>query len=190
LKFQITISGGKYKGKKLESASLSTTRSTKSILKESFFDTIQFDIVDKIFIEVFAGSGSMGLEALSRGAKKACFIERDSLSYQVLKRNCKLIDKDSTLTVQGDSFTLYPKLIDDMSEKCYIYFDPPFDIRDGMEDIYDKVISLIENTPKEKVLMVIVEHATSTKMPDFIGSFSKKKSKKFGKSSLSYFVVE
>ena len=47
------IIGGKYRGKKLELASLNTTRSTKSILKESFFNTVQFDIVDSTFFEVF-----------------------------------------------------------------------------------------------------------------------------------------
>jgi 16S rRNA (guanine(966)-N(2))-methyltransferase RsmD len=193
MKFHITITGGKYKGKKLQSASLSTTRSTKSIIKGSLFDTLQFDIVDQNFIEVFGGSGSMGLEAVSRGAKKAYFIERDSSAYSVLKRNCDAIDAQKTITLQGDSFKIYPDLIKklkDKNEKAYIYFDPPFDIREGMEDIYDKVISLIENSPKEIVLMIIVEHATATKMPENIGLFKQKKSKKFGKSSLSYYVVE
>ncbi len=190
MKFNLTITGGKYKGKKLESASLATTRSTKSILKGSFFDTVQFDIVDSIFIEVFAGSGSMGLEAISRGAKKAYFIEREQEAVKVLKRNCKSIDSSKTVVLHGNSFEVYPELLKKINEKAYIYFDPPFDIRDGMEDIYDKVIAMIENTPKEVVNMVIIEHATTTKMPEVIGDFHKKKSKKFGKSSLSYYILE
>ncbi len=193
MSFSITITGGTYKGKKLESASLSTTRSTKSILKGSLFDTLQFDIIDQNFIEVFGGSGSMGLEAVSRGAKKAYFIERDNHAYKVLKRNCEMIDNMRTFALKGDSFEIYPKLIEEFaqkSEQAYLYFDPPFDIREGMEDIYEKVLSLIENTPKDIVVMIIVEHATGTKMPEVIGAFRQKKSKKFGKSSLSYYIVE
>ncbi len=193
MSFNITITGGTYKGKKLESASLSTTRSTKSILKGSLFDTLQFDIVDQNFIEVFGGSGSMGLEAVSRGAKKAYFIERDSKAYSVLKRNCDTIDSVRTSAIKGDSFEVYPKLVEELkqkNEKAYLYFDPPFDIREGMEDIYEKVLSLIENTPKEIVIMIIIEHATTTKMAENIGVFRQKKSKKFGKSSLSYYIVE
>jgi len=191
--FHITITGGKYKGKKLNSASLTTTRSTKSILKGSLFDTLQFEIIDQNFVEVFGGSGSMGLEAVSRGAKKAYFIERDKSAYRVLSKNCQMIDIDKTKTYLGDSFEIYPDIVNELkskNEKAYIYFDPPFDIREGMEDIYEKVLSLIENTPKEIVLMIIIEHATKTKMPENIGDFRLKKSKKFGKSSLSYFIME
>lgn len=192
MSFQITITGGRHKGKKLESASLNTTRSTKSIIKGSLFDTLQFDIVDQNFIEVFGGSGSMGLEAVSRGAKKAYFIERDSKAYNVLKRNCNLIDSVRTSAMKANSFEVYPKLVDELvqkNEKAYLYFDPPFDIREGMEDIYEKVLSLIENTPVDIVIMIIIEHATKTKMPENIGVFQQKKSKKFGKSSLSYYTL-
>lgn len=192
MSFHITITGGRYKGKKLESASLSTTRSTKSIIKGSLFDTLMMDIVDQNFVEVFGGSGSMGLEAVSRGAKKAYFIERDSKAYSVLKRNCDAIDSVRTSAMKGNSFEVYPKLMEELTqknEKAYLYFDPPFDIRDGMEDIYEKVLSLIKNTPKEIVIMIIIEHATKTKMPDTIGTFRQKKSKKFGKSSLTYYTL-
>ena len=81
------IIAGKYKGKILELPSLDVTRSSKARLKESLFNVLQFDIIDKIFIESFAGSGSIGLEAISRGAKRAYFIEKDRNSYQILLKN-------------------------------------------------------------------------------------------------------
>ncbi len=184
------ISGGKYKGKKLALPSLETTRSTKSILKDSFFDSIQFDIIDKNFVEVFGGSGSMGLEALSRGAKEVYFIERDPKAYSVLKKNAASINPQHTHLTLGDSFEVYPTLITQIENESYLYFDPPFDIRDGMAGIYDKVIALIENTPKEKVIMIVIEHMTKMDMPEKIGLFKKKKFKKFGRSALSYYIVE
>lgn len=184
------VSGGKYKGKKLELPSLGTTRSTKSILKDSFFDSIQFDILEKNFVEVFGGSGSMGLEALSRGAKDVYFIEKDNKAFSVLEKNAKRLDNQHTHLTLGDSFDVYPQVVEGVEGETYFYFDPPFDIRDGMEGIYDKVISLIENTPKEKVIMIVIEHMTKMDMPEKIGSFKKKKFKKFGRSALSYYIVE
>lgn len=188
--FHISITGGKHKGKKLNSASLKTTRSTKSILKGSLFDTLQFEIVDKNFVEVFGGAGSIALEALSRGAKKAYFIEKDKKAFSILLQNCQLIDKINTRAIFDDTFFAYPKLIDELREKneqAFLYFDPPFDEREGMCDIYERVISLIENTPKKLALMIIIEHSSEREMAEKIGSFTKKKVKKFGKSSLSYY---
>ncbi|MBD3797895.1 MAG: RsmD family RNA methyltransferase, partial [Campylobacterales bacterium] len=77
-KFTKKIIAGKYKGKVLELPSKTTTRSSKAIVLESFFNTLQFDVIESNFVEVFSGSGSIGLEALSRGAKKIYFMEKDT----------------------------------------------------------------------------------------------------------------
>jgi len=77
---QITkkIISGKFKNKVLKLTSKTTTRTSKAIVLESFFNTLQFDIIDANFVELFSGSGSIGLEALSRGAKSIMLMERDS----------------------------------------------------------------------------------------------------------------
>jgi len=183
-----TISAGKYKGKKLELPSLESTRSTKAILKGSLFDTLQYDIIDKDFVEVFGGSGSMGLEALSRGAKHAYFIEKDKNAFAVLKRNCKAIDEQATTTYNGDSFTVLPTLFSSFTCKTYFYFDPPFSIREGMEDIYTKVLTLIASLPESHVEMIAIEHMSTLQFPEQIGIYTRTKQKKFGKSSLSYYL--
>ncbi len=188
-KLYTTILGGKYKGKKLELAPLSSTRSTKSILKESYFNTVQFDIVDEIFFEVFGGSGTMGLEAISRGAKEAYFIEIDKKAYEVLNKNIALVDKTKAQSFLGDSFKLYDKILKMITKPAFIYFDPPFDIRENMHNIYDKTLSLIKNTPKDKVKLLTIEHISNKTFPDKIGAFTKTKEKKFGKSKLSYYKI-
>ena len=182
-----TISAGKYKGKKIALPSLDSTRSTKAILKGSLFDSLQYDIVDEVFVEVFGGSGSMGLEALSRGAKHAYFIEKNKAAYQTLKSNCKIIDEAHTTPLQGDSFVLFPTLLSSLSSKAYFYFDPPFSIRKGMEDIYQKVIDLIASIPVEKMHLIVIEHMSTLALPEQIGVYTLQKTKKFGNSSLSYY---
>ena len=183
-----TISAGKYKGKKIILPSLESTRSTKAILKGSLFDSLQYDIVDEVFVEVFGGSGSMGLEALSRGAKHAYFIEKDKAAFSTLKSNCKAIDDAHTTPFNGDSFVLFPTLLSNLTSKAYFYFDPPFSIRDGMEDIYTKVIDLIASIPHEKAHLIVVEHMSTLSLPEQIGTYALQKTKKFGNSSLSYFI--
>lgn len=183
-----TISAGQYKGKKLALPSLESTRSTKAILKGSLFDSLQYDIIDEVFVEVFGGSGSMGLEALSRGAKHAYFIEKDKAAYQTLKSNCKVIDEIHSTPLQGDSFVLFPSLLSQLSSKAYFYFDPPFSIREGMEDIYQKVIDLIASIPREKAHLIVIEHMSTLVLPAQIGIYTLQKTKKFGNSSLSYYL--
>ncbi len=186
------IIAGKYKGKVLELPSLDVTRSSKARLKESLFNVLQFDIIDKIFIESFAGSGSIGLEAISRGAKKSFFVELDKNSYKILTKNCKAIEPESCQTMMGDTFVQTPSVINSLKnsdDELIVYIDPPFDFRDGMEDIYKKSFEMIENFENENIYMIIVEHVSTLEVPETLGKFSLDKTKKFGKSSLSYFSL-
>jgi 16S rRNA (guanine(966)-N(2))-methyltransferase RsmD len=182
------IAAGKYRGKKLKLPSLTSTRSTKSILKESYFNTIQFDIIDEAFVEVFGGSGSMGLEALSRGASHSYFIEKDTKAFAILKQNCDMIDSKSTTCKRADSFEYFEEFLKSFTCRAFFYFDPPFSIREGMDDIYEKVYHLIENIPKNRVNLITIEHMSSYKLPEIIGEYELQKTKKFGKSSLSYYL--
>ena len=184
------IIAGKYKGKILNLPNLEVTRSSKSILKESFFNVLQFDIIDTIFIEAFAGSGSIGLEAISRGAKEAYFCEINKQSYKILQQNCQEVDIKFCTTIFGDTFDKCPTLIQSLvnkKENIIIYIDPPFDFRDGMEDIYEKTFDLVRNIKNENVVVVVFEHMSSINLPESLGEFTKFKTKKFGKSSLTYY---
>lgn len=190
-KFTKKIIAGKYKGKVLELPSKTTTRSSKAIVLESFFNTLQFDVIESNFVEVFSGSGSIGLEALSRGAKKIYFMEKDTDALKTLKRNIAQTDPSKCEVFGGNSFENIHAVVASlkrMGEDAYIYIDPPFSYREGMEDIYDKTIHLIENLPQEVVKMVIIEHMSTLKIPEQIGIYTAKKTKKFGKTSLTYLI--
>ena len=192
-KFTKKIVSGKYRGKTLKLPSMSTTRSSKSIVLESFFNTLQFEVIDANFVELFSGSGSIGLEALSRGAKRIFFMEKDRNALQTLAENIAQTDPKACEVYRGDTFAnigAVVKRLKSLNEDAYFYIDPPFSIREGHEDIYLKMIDLIEHLPGEVVKLVIIEHMTGLELPDMIGPFSKKKSKRFGKTSLSYFEEE
>ena len=184
------IIAGAYKGKVLELPSLDVTRSSKSVLKESVFNVLQFDIIDKIFIESFAGSGSIGLEAVSRGAKRAYFIELDKNSYSILVKNCKNVNIEKCQTIQGNAFVQTHLILDflkNSKDEIILYVDPPFDYRDNMEDIYDKSFRMIKNIEVDNIFKIIIEHQSALEVPTVLGKFSLEKTRKFGKSSLSYY---
>ena len=191
--FKTPIIAGKYKGKNIEIPAIDTTRSSKSILRESLFNTIAYDVVDSNFVELFAGSGSIGLEALSRGAKKSYFLEKNKIAHRLLKDNIENIDSANSTILYGDAFELFDGLYDrlkDNNNPTIFYFDPPFSIRDGMENIYDKCINLIAKIEDPFAKMIIVEHQSDIKLPKNIGKLELFKYKKFGKSSLSYYKLK
>jgi 16S rRNA (guanine966-N2)-methyltransferase len=188
------IIGGKYKNRVIDLPSLEVTRSSKSILKESFFNVLQFDIIDTLFIEAFGGSGGIGLEALSRGAKHSYFCERDKQSFKILQKNCQAIEPECCTTLYGDTFEKIPSLLEQLENQksakendIILYLDPPFDIREEMNNIYEDTFTLVKEIKNPKVVLVTFEHMTGLKMPKILGLFEMYKTKKFGKSSLTYY---
>jgi len=187
------IIAGKFKGKLLKLPSKTTTRSSKVIVLESFFNTIQFDIIDAAFVEVFSGSGSIGLEALSRGASRVIFMEQDRAALKTLQENIAQTDPVRCEVVAGDSFVNIGQVVaglKKLDEPAYFYIDPPFSIREGHESIYDKMMKLISDLPESVVRVIIVEHMTGLELPETLGTFSIRKSKKFGKTSLTYYEMK
>ncbi len=191
-KGNIRIIGGKYRGKKLYMGDKETTRSTKQILKESVFNSLQWDVPDSTWVEVFSGVGSIGLEAISRGAKKAYLLEKDPEAARVLRKNINSLKEDSQKCeiIIGDSFDTIWDVIEMLKrdkDKAVFYFDPPFAIREGFDDIYEKVQHLIKQLPKLNVDKILIEHQSSYDFPENLGIYKKIKTRKFGKSSVSFY---
>lgn len=185
-KSSIKIIGGAFKGKILNMDILPNTRPTKAIVRESLFNTLQESINDKIFVEVFAGYGSVGFEAYSRGAKQVIFIEKDTKTLEILQRNVKLFAKDNL-----DSFVVYHRdslqFLDELLKSWQVdilYFDPPF----GIEYYNQCFENLLRHNLENKI--VIFEHISSFQMPKSIHTLQLTKSRKFGKSTISYYTQE
>lgn len=185
------IVAGKYKGKVLKLPSKTTTRSSKGIVLESYFNTLQFDIIDRVLVELFSGSGSIGLEALSRGAQRIIFMERDREALKVLKTNISQTDPAACDVIPGDTFETIGQALSRLKalhEKAYFFIDPPFSVREGHEDVYDRMLDLIARLPREKVRLITIEHMSALELPETIGTYVLRKRKTFGKTSLSYYL--
>lgn len=187
----VKIISGKYKGKSIYLADLSVTRSTKSIVREAVFDTLQSEIKECCFVEVFAGSGTVGIEALSRGAKKVYFLEIDKNSCRCIQKNLDLLGAQNGVVKNVDSFEFFAELLDDISceEKRIFYFDPPFEFREGMNGIYSRCEALITSILPKSLDIVVIEHMSGYKPKERLGNFTLQKTRKYGKSSLAYYTL-
>ena len=129
------VISGKYKGKKLLGFDISGTRPTMDRIKESLFASIQNKIKNSICLDLFAGSGSLGLEALSNGADECTFVDNSIEALKVLKSNLQNIP--NAIIIADD----YKKFLSKNSKKYDIIFlDPPYQL-----NLITKTIEIIIN---------------------------------------------
>ena len=139
---------------------------------------------------MFAGSGSLGFEALSRGASKIIFFENNPIAIQTLKKNRQIFPDENIEIIAGDSFQNLPNKINDIAEKSIMYIDPPFSIRKDMENIYQKVYDLFNKINDSRIEIAILEQLSDEVAPENLGNLINFKSKKFGKTTLIYYKKE
>lgn len=124
----LKILGGQWKGRVLHSPKNSLTRPTQGILRQAVFNICQQEIVDAQFLDLFAGSGAMGLEALSRGAKRAVFVEQNRLATRCIRDNIQLLHAENkTELYMMDTVRTLQQLA--KHKECFdlVYIDPPYD---------------------------------------------------------------
>ena len=122
------IFSGLYKNKKIISPKGLETRPTSGRLREALFNICQSEVSGSSFLDLFSGSGAMGLEALSRGAKQVTFVDNNKESIQSIQVNIKSfgIEKES-LVIEGDVFSIIKKLAKQQKKFDIIYVDPPYE---------------------------------------------------------------
>ena len=117
-------------------------RPTTDKIKETLFNIIQFKLKNIVFLDLFAGSGAIGIEALSRGAKKAYFVDNNKAAINIINENLnntKLLDKSVVLYKDAKNAISY---LNEINEKVDILFmDPPYD-----KDLYYDCFKVLKNT--------------------------------------------
>ena len=132
----LRIIGGIFKGKTLKTPKTQNTRPTQSQLREAVFNICQNYIESATFLDLFAGSGAMGFEALSRGASFVSFVEQNKLAYATILENASILDvKDQVFICKLDAETAIDKLKGPFD---IIYIDPPYDL--SIKTIFTKLL--------------------------------------------------
>ena len=125
MKNSLRISGGNLRGKKIPFEFKDSLRPTSSKLKEILFNWVQFEIDECVCLDLFAGTGSLGIEALSRGSPKVIFVELNKKNYSSLSTILKSLGiRDKCKIFFKDAFSWLKNY--DLSEVDIIFLDPPF----------------------------------------------------------------
>ncbi len=176
------VQTGELRGMRLKVPKGNTVRPTSGRIKKSIFDTIGIIDENSIVLDIFSGSGSLGIEALSRGAKSATFIEQNRSVAKTLKENianCGLEKKAKVLELD------YKKALDLLSRKNVnfdlIFIDPPYKLYE--EESVENLVALGLNLLNENG-MFIIEH---NKKDEIIHNLFEVKTKKYGETMISYF---
>ncbi|MCB0319217.1 MAG: 16S rRNA (guanine(966)-N(2))-methyltransferase RsmD [Bdellovibrionales bacterium] len=176
------VISGKAKGIKLESPEGLTTRPTTDRVKESLFNIIQKDLQDAHVLDLYAGSGAIGIEALSRGAHHCIFLDIDKKAVQTIKNNLektKLADLAEVRNTDAFGF------IRQTSKKFdIIYVDPP-----RYEDSWSRVVYLISERPDvlNENGKILVEIDPKEYEPLVLASFIEVEKREYGSTMLVQF---
>lgn len=171
---------GSARGRRLESPNGSDVRPTADAVKESVFSIIQFDIEGCVFLDAFAGSGQMGIEALSRGAYKAYFIDSSKKSLETVKRNVGICGFESKAEIRASDTVAFLAVTTERFD--IVFLDPPY--RTGL---LQKALELAPRTVKPSGY-IICEHPTDEKLPEITGGFALKKSYRYGRIMISIYA--
>lgn len=141
------IISGKYKGKKLKGFNIEGTRPTMDRVKESLFGIIQMKLPNSTVLDLFAGSGALGLEAISNGAQKCYLIDNNIEAIKTIKENSQNFEEQ--LIIQNIDYKKFLKTVDEKFD--IIFLDPPY-----QENQMDKALKIIEerNLLNEKGIVI------------------------------------
>ena len=147
------VISGSARGKKLVALEGMNTRPTLDRVKEALFNIIQFDIADKKVLDLFAGSGAIGIEAISRGAEKAVLCDNSKDAVKIIEANVKNTRTESKITILNKD---YNQALEYLANNNYkfdiIYLDPPY--KTEFANIAIEKIIALDLLSKEGIIIV------------------------------------
>ncbi len=175
------IIAGKYKGRKIL-VPKTKLRPTMDFTREALFNII--DVQDCSILDLFSGSGSFGLECLSRNCKEVTFVEKDRNAIETIKKNLSLINENAII-IQDDVIR-YLKKNNNINNYDYIFLDPPYNTDLGLNTL----ILLDINHQSNDNLIIIYEHSSNEASSVLGYKFNYiqcRQTRKYGSSTLTFF---
>lgn len=157
---KLRIIGGHFKGRQIQYSGDPTTRPMKDNIREATFNLVGGWIPGKHVFDLFAGTGALGLEALSRGAVHATLIERHIPTARIIRNNVTALDvEDSTTVITSNTFFWFRQFIKASASwpksAWAVFCSPPYDLYvDSKEQILGMVAGLIEASPAESIFAI------------------------------------
>ena len=183
------IIAGEFKGRRLVAPKGVNVRLTADRVKESLFSILRDEVIDSDFLDLFAGSGNVGIEALSRGAGAVTFIDKNRISIKSIIANlerCGLQNAPNVTVSRREAI----KALDYFSKRNalfdIIFLDPPYNselLERSLHKISDCGILSQTNT-------IVAEHHRAHILPDRIGRITLARQRRYGDTMLSFYYLE
>ena len=166
-------------------------RPTQNVTRKAVFDLIGHDLTGLSFLDLYAGSGAVGLEALSSGASKVTFVEKMPVAVEAIEENLRMIfEKSPTLlkqstyeVVPGDAMAAITQFSREKKTFDVIFLDPPYDL--GL--VKKTLKTLMAYDIVQPVSFLIVQHSPSESLPDLQEKFTLLKHRQYGKTFLAIY---
>ena len=172
---------GSARGRKLKTPENYDIRPTTDNVKESVFNIIQFDIEGRRVLDLFAGTGQLGIECLSRGASSAVFVDQSREAVKIVKDNLKTCGLSGTV-VQSDALSF----LRTCGKFDIIFIDPPYD-----SDLYESVLNTVNSID---ILsdggIIICESRRERALPEMTAPYKKRREYTYGKVKLCIYTKE
>jgi 16S rRNA (guanine966-N2)-methyltransferase len=188
----LRIIAGKYRGRNLKSPASLEVRPTSDRLRETLFNVIAPLIEDARFLDLCAGSGALGIEALSRGASHATFVDRSRRLCSLIKANLDLcrVPVEQSEIVQAEATHYLGRVIAQphgaFQPWNIVFFDPPY------AENYISILATLGANPSSLLTdngLLIVEHYHKNDLPDGVGGIIRTRKLKQGDSTLSFYKI-
>ena len=175
---------GEMRGRALRSLDGEHTRPTSEKVKEAMFSILQWDLEGRRVLDLFAGSGQLGLEAISRGAKECVFVENDRAALEIVRANvekCRAADRSRLVFGDFENFLRRGEQFD------IILIDPPY--RSSFREKSLNLISEFDNLANHGIIMVESEQR-SPALPERVGGIVRIKEYDYGRVKLTRYGRE
>jgi len=170
------VIGGEFRSRPLKSLPGLEVRPTPDRLREALFNVLAPRIAGAVFADLYAGTGAVGIEALSRGASRAIFAEQNRAAVNVLRQNLKSLNLESRAQVlQGRTTALLGKIAADV-----VFLDPPY----ALEAEYETALTKLGARPPQ---LVIAQHDVRLKLEPAYGALHQTRVLRQGDNCLSFF---
>ena len=179
------VIAGKYRSQPLASPKGRDTRPTSDRLRETLFNVIAPRVHDAVFADLFAGTGAVGIEAISRGARQVYFAENAKIPLQTLRHNLDRLEiRDGAIVEPAGVMPLLQRLLHQKELLDLIFLDPPY--RDKLA--YETVLRfLADHSILQEDAIVIVEHSRRDSLPNLNLQLQPYRTIEQGEAALTFF---
>lgn len=178
------IVAGEAKGRRIETSPGRNTRPTLERVRESLFDILQFEIPGSTVLDLFSGSGAIGLEALSRGARKAVLVDHSPVANRVEKKNIiSMRMQDRAETVLSDWKTALGRFTERKIVFDLVFMDPPYEMKD-LREVFERLIPVVSGHT-----IVILEHESGADPQTYTG-YKQYDRRKWGYCAMSFYRLK